>query len=90
MVVTHDFLVEHMNEISAISGSSSVNSCKDVDSAVCFLVDDGAFVVAANHPDYKQQVSCRKISAKILLVCRITDNCRPRCWKCYTCTSQFQ
>ncbi|XP_056000788.1 voltage-dependent calcium channel subunit alpha-2/delta-2-like isoform X3 [Ostrea edulis] len=56
MVVTHDFLVEHMNEISATSGSSSVNSCKDVDSAVCFLVDDGAFVVAANHPDYKQQI----------------------------------
>ena len=47
-------MIEHMNNMS--ESGSSVYSCKDVDNAVCFLVDDGAFMVATNHPDYKQQV----------------------------------
>ncbi|XP_022299526.2 voltage-dependent calcium channel subunit alpha-2/delta-2-like isoform X4 [Crassostrea virginica] len=53
-IVTHDFMIEHMNNMS--ESGSSVYSCKDVDNAVCFLVDDGAFMVATNHPDYKQQI----------------------------------
>lgn len=53
-IVDHDFLLRLMNTSS--ESGNSVYSCKDVDNAVCFLLDDGAFVVAANHPDYLRQV----------------------------------
>lgn len=53
-IVDHDFLLQLMN--SSSESGDSVYSCKDVDNAVCFLLDDGAFVVAANHPDYLLQV----------------------------------
>lgn len=54
-IVDHDFLLQMMN--SSSKSGDSVYSCKDVDNAVCFLLDDGAFVVAANHPDYHLQVT---------------------------------
>ncbi|XP_062617704.1 voltage-dependent calcium channel subunit alpha-2/delta-2-like isoform X3 [Saccostrea cucullata] len=54
MVVTHDYLVNLMNMMSESSGS--VYSCKDEDNVICFLVDDGAFTVAASHPDYNEQI----------------------------------
>ncbi|XP_052679776.1 voltage-dependent calcium channel subunit alpha-2/delta-2-like isoform X4 [Crassostrea angulata] len=53
-IVDHDFLLQLMN--SSSKSGDSVYSCKDVDNAVCFLLDDGAFVVAANHPDYHLQI----------------------------------
>lgn len=53
-IVDHDFLLRLMNTSS--ESGNSVYSCKDVDNAVCFLLDDGAFVVAANHPDYLRQI----------------------------------
>nr|XP_034305239.1 voltage-dependent calcium channel subunit alpha-2/delta-2 isoform X4 [Crassostrea gigas] len=53
-IVDHDFLLQMMN--SSSKSVDSVYSCKDVDNAVCFLLDDGAFVVAANHPDYHLQI----------------------------------
>ncbi|XP_061187706.1 voltage-dependent calcium channel subunit alpha-2/delta-2-like isoform X2 [Saccostrea echinata] len=56
MIITHDYLVDLMNTMSESNGASSVYSCKDVDNVVCFLVDDGAFTVAASHPDYKDQI----------------------------------